>query len=480
MKYHERSAILALDQGTHASRAALFNSRGEVLFAHQSEVKLYRRSQYAVEQDANEILRSVGEVIQTARTYADTHGLLIRYAGLATQRSTVVAWDRAMGHPLYSALSWQDTRGRAFVDRLSVSHEEVQLRTGLQLSAHYGASKLRWLLENVPDVVQAAHSQRLAIGPLSSFLLFHLLEHQPFIVDHGKAGRTLLWDITTRRWDPNLLQDFAINPDWLPQSWPIRAEFGRLLGTDILLSAVNGDQAAALYGHGPPSPETAIINIGTGAFVTINTNYRPVYHRRLLAGITDSDHHRCEYSLEGTVNGAGAALQWAQNAWSINRSIPCRGLDEIDPPIFINTVGSLGSPWWQDGGAPRLIGLSPEDCRHQPARCIAAVIESIVFLLLVNIEQILNVKLEIKKLIVGGGLSHCDMLCQGLADLSGLSVFRSNNAEITARGIAWLAANRPENYSPVPITNFEPRHNPKLEKRYRKAITLLTSLGIDS
>ncbi len=480
MKYYEKFAILALDQGTHASRAVLFNKSGQVLSVHKSGVNLSRRSQYAVEQNANEILRSVREVMHSAKTYADANGLVIRHAGLATQRSTVVAWDRITGHPLYPALSWQDTRARSYLDGLSTSHEEVQLRTGLRLSAHYGASKLRWLVENAPDVVQAAHTDRLAMGPLSSFLLFHLLEHQPFIVDHGNAGRTLLWNIVTKQWDRSLLQTFTINSDWLPRPWPIRAEFGQLKGTDILLSAVNGDQSAALYGHGPPSPETAVINIGTGAFVIINTNNRLVYHSRLLAGIADSDHHQCKYSLEGTVNGAGAALQWAKNAWSIDLSIPCSGGAVTDPPIFLNTVGNLGSPWWQDGGVPKLVGLNPANCRHQSARCITAVIESIIFMIHVNLEQILNIRLEIKKLIVGGGLSHCDMLCRGLADLSGLAVCRSNDVEITGRGIAWLAADRPEHYSPVPTTNFVPRHNPKLEKRYRKAIALLASMGIYS
>ncbi len=221
-----KTAILAIDQGTHASRALLFSSDGHALFKHRCKIGLTRVGPHRVEQDPEEIISSLREVIRLARGYAARHRLEIRRAGISTQRSTTVAWDKTNGKALYPALSWQDTRARAYLTGLEDSVDEIKTLTGLQISAHYGASKLRWLLENVPEVTTAAKSDRLCLGPLSSFILHRLIEKHPLVVDHGNASRTLLWNIRTCQWYPQLLEYFHISSEWLPSSRPIRSELG--------------------------------------------------------------------------------------------------------------------------------------------------------------------------------------------------------------------------------------------------------------
>lgn len=476
-RHHSKElAILALDQGTHASRALLFDNRGEVLCTYKIPVGLQHISPHRVEQDPHEILDSVTQVLQQAREYAQTRGLRIKTAGLCTQRSTVVAWNNKSGEALYPALSWQDTRGRRYLNRLRGDRDEIKSCTGLQISAHYGASKLRWLVENVPEVAQAAEHGKLCIGPLASFLLFHLLEGRRCVIDHGNAARTLLWNIWDCDWDLHLLENFAIDVLWLPQSLPIRADYGRLLDSKIPVSAVNGDQAAALFGHGALQPDTAVVNVGTGAFIMINTGSRAVIHPRLLNGITDSMGTKRQYALEGTVNGAGAALQWVKHSWGLDLSHHSETSESNDPPLFINTVGGLGSPWWKTGMTPEMLGLSPEDCVNAPARCLAAILESIVFMICANLQQILSKGISVRKLSIGGGLSRYDLLCQNLADLSALPVIRSDQSENTARGIAWLAANEPDTFPSISGDRFNPQPNTSLEKRYLRYVTLIDAL----
>ncbi|MEN8129836.1 MAG: FGGY-family carbohydrate kinase, partial [Pseudomonadota bacterium] len=209
---------------------------------------------------------------------------------------------------------------------------------------------------------------------------------------------------------------------------------------------------------------------GTGAFVMIDTGKRVVAHPRLLSGIIDSAINVCSYALEGTVNGAGSALQWAEQTWGLEISQPPRGQN---PPLFINTVGGLGSPWWQAGPPPRLHGSGPQGCRSKPAQCTAAILESIAFLIFANLQQIIRHGFTIRQLSISGGLSRYDMLCQGLADLSALPVIRSRQSEATARGIAWQAGNQAKAFPTASGQRFEPQLNPALKRRYRRFITII-------
>ena len=230
--------------------------------------------------------------------------------------------------------------------------EKIKELTGLQLSPHYGAGKLRWYLDHLPGAKQAFNEGYLAFGPLASFLLFHLLQDQPLLVDHANASRTQLWNLQTRDWDPWLLDLFGIPLETLPSCRPLCHNYGFLRVTDIPLTAVNGDQTSAIYSLGQPRQDTAIVNIGTGAFILLPTGTELMRQPALLSGLARSTENWGEHIIEGTVNGAGAALDWAARQWdlpNITTHLSTWLSREDEPPLFINTIGGLGSPWWHPG-----------------------------------------------------------------------------------------------------------------------------------
>ncbi|GAB4347775.1 MAG: glycerol kinase GlpK [Gammaproteobacteria bacterium] len=468
-----KERLLAIDQGTHASRALLVDHRGSARVVATAEVVLHRQDGGRVEQDAFELLDSVRDVVGAALAWAKREGLRIIRAGLATQRSTVVAWDARDGRPLYPALSWQDTRGKAQLRRFAAEAGEVEAKTGLRLSPHYGASKLRWLVEEVEAVGRAARGHRLRMGPLAAFLLHHLLEEAPHRCDVVNASRTLLVDLRVRNWDASLIHAAGLEREWLPECRPVIDDYGVLRGTTIPISAVNGDQNAALCADGRPGAEALRVNAGTGAFIAAPVESMADSPAPLLGSILWSDDGAAHYLLEGTVNGAGAALKWAESreglppAESVLANWPeC----PEGPPLFLNTVGGLGSPWWRSGIPPRWLeeaGTFDASCR------IAGVAESILFLIGANVDLVRERVPSTRFIILSGGLAKGDGWCQRLADLTGMEVRRSAAAEATGRGIAWLAAGRPDDWRAAGADRFTATPDPALERRYTRFIRAL-------
>ncbi len=466
------SWILALDQGTHASRAVLWDGDGQHQATVLRKVELQRPQEGWVEQDAAALLDSLRDAMNEALAIAREAKATVIAAGLATQRSTVVAWDRETGQPLAPALSWQDTRAQAVIDALSDSASLIKARTGLQLSSHYGASKLRWLLDHVPAVHEAARAKHLSVGPLASFLLFHLLEGQPLVCDETNVARTLLWNFRARDWDEELLALFQIPREILPLGHPVIHPYGRLCDSHIPLRVVSGDQNAALYATGRPPADTAAVNVGSGAFALALTATPKSRGSPLLSGIAMSRAEQRDYLLEGTVNGAGAALEYAVRQWGITDPIQL-----LEPwpecpdgvPIYMNAVSGLGSPWWRAGFTPELSELS--DGREYSDACrLAGVAESIVFHLETNLRCLRKAGCRFKSLRISGGLSHIDGFCQRLADLTGLAVVRPQETEATARGIAWLASGESAGWEADEMTHFEPQSNAALKHRYTISI----------
>ncbi len=461
--------LLILDQGTHASRGLLISPSGEILYSRWQKISLTRSTPPRVEQNAEEILASIRSVVRECVDWASRHMLYISAVGLATQRSTVVAWDKITNLPLAPAISWQDTRTATWLATLKVDPKEIRARTGLPLSPHYGASKMHWLLENEPEVRNAADHHRLMMGPLASFLLSNITQGHPQLADHSNASRTLLWNLQTRDWDPWLAHLFDIDLEWLPESVPIQSYFGVLENTDIPINLVNGDQSAAMFGHGSINDTTAVINMGTGAFIVLPTGNSPKPHPHLLSGIVSSDSQHACYCLEATVNGAGAALEWIQKRFAITdiHSLDWAAID--NPPVIVNTIGGLGSPWWIADVN------SPIDCATMDAAtCVAAVMESIVFMLTANLRELQSTGHPIEEIKMGGGLSRSDELCQRLADLTDLRVYRSAETEITALGTARLIAGNTGHFAAPTLDDFENEKNHALEARYQKSMRLIS------
>jgi glycerol kinase len=469
---------LAIDQGTHATRAIVFDGQGRPVAFASRPVALQVRDRAVVEQAPGDVLDSLHAVLDEVLHHPDIDPARIAAAGLATQRSSVLAWDRRTGRALSPVLSWQDTRTAAGLAALHGYERAIRERTGLRLSPHYGAGKLRWLLRHEAGVAAARAQGVLALGPLAAFLLHHLTGADIEAVDHANASRTLLWNLETRDWDSWLLGLFDVPRELLPACRPILADHGVLHGRDIPLRAVNGDQTAALYAHGLPPGDTIVVNIGTGAFVLLPTGGIRRAHPALLSGLSRSDDELADYYLEGTVNGAGAALDWVADRYRI-ADWPAQApgwLDAIEsPPVFLNSIGGLGAPWWQPGPEP--VFLADGDAMPVgPAQAITAAVESIVFLIQANVELLRRLNPAAARIRISGGLASLDGLCRKLADLSGLTVERSALIESTARGIAWLAAGCPDDWTPPTLeSRFLPRNDPRLEERYARFRAALDS-----
>jgi glycerol kinase len=474
------SLTLAIDQGTHTTRAVVFDADGRQLALGRAPVDLQRISPAEVEQSPEDILMSLEQALSDVLSHPSVDPAAIGQAGLATQRSSVLAWERRSGRALSAVLSWQDTRTRQQLAGLASEADAVSRRTGLRLSPHYGAGKLRWLLAHNEAVQRARDNDDLVIGPLASYLLQHLTGADTATVDHANASRTLLWNLERRDWDPWLCELFGVPAGLLPACRPICADHGRMVSGGFPVTAMNGDQTAALYAHGNPGEDTLLVNIGTGAFVLLPTGHTPRRHPDLLTGISRSNRTQGDYYLEGTVNGAGAAVQWAGQHIDLadwQTRLP-RWLEAVTaPPVFLNSIGGLGSPWWRPGPAAGFLDCS-DISTVPPAEALVAVIESIAFMVGSNIELLRAQFPNVRRIHISGGLSRLDGLCRRIASLSGLEVVRPAQVETTARGIAWLAAGGPDSWvSAGDAAHFEPQSIPGLWRRYDRFRAAIEDAG---
>jgi glycerol kinase len=456
---------LALDQGSHSSRAVLFDAFGTEVASAHVPVGSRRADDDRIEQDPGELLQSLRTSALDACDGEASRGRLISSAGLATQRSTIVCWERGSGRALTEAISWQDRRNAAWLTRLRSVAGRVREITGLPLSPHYGASKLRWCLDHVSGVQRAAAARDLAAGPLSSFLVRGLVNDRTAVVDPANASRTLLFDPATLDWSPELLGMFDLSSQMLPRCVPTWYPYGVLeLGQrQVPLTACTGDQSAAAFAFGTPDSSVALVNIGTGAFVQRVAPAGALLPDGLLRSVLCSDRVAAIRCHEGTVNGAASAIEWlrSQVALDVDRALAAPSSSH-EPPLFMNGVGGLGSPFWQPDFPVEFVGDGDDDAR------LAAVIESIVFLLCVNLDA-LQRSAPLQRIRISGGLSRSDALCRTLAELSGMPVERYALAEATARGVAFMAAGQPASWRPVPVERvFTPSGDDALRSRYAR------------
>ncbi|HEV7165904.1 MAG TPA: FGGY family carbohydrate kinase [Gammaproteobacteria bacterium] len=391
---------LSLDQGGHASRALVFDQNGRLAASAECVIRTRTSGRLRVEHAPQALLHSLQKAADIAVGRLPRRAEISTTA-LATQRSSIACWDRRNGRALSPVISWQDRRAIRRVAALAPHTQEVRALTGLVLSPHYGASKLAWCLEHLAPVRLAQRQGQLAAGPLASFIVANLLLEQPCIADPVNGGRTQLLDVQRGAWSPRLCEIFGVAKEILPDCVPNAFRFGHLKagGRSIPLTVVTGDQPAALFALGEPRADTAYVNIGTGAFVQC---LRAADVPGLLHSLIWRSADETLYALEGTVNGAGAALQWLATRSHVPMAKALRLLPEWlasvqEPPLFLNGVGGLGAPYWRPAFRSRFIGKggTPEK--------MVAVLESVVFLLLENLERMQQGDARIRRITVSGG-----------------------------------------------------------------------------
>ena len=466
---------LALDQGGHASRAILYDAHGHAVADAFAPVATLRNAEGHVEHDPDALIGSLRRAIDDVCARPEIAGRRIAAAGLATQRSSIACWNRDTGAALAPIVSWQDRRNAQWLQRLAPQADWIRRTTGLALTPHYGASKMRWCLDHLPDVRRAADSGVLAMGPLASYVLRRLLVPPPFVADPANASRTQLWDIATQDWSPALLALFGIDAAALPRCVTSRHDSGTLPtpAGSVPLTVATGDQSAVPFAFGALAPATAYVNVGTGAFVQRAIRDRLPEAPRLLASVVWSDPTGVDFMLEGTVNGAGSALDWFAQREGVDLPPMLAALANADPttlapPLFLNGISGIGAPFWVSSFDSRFIGTGDASAR------LAAVLESIVFLVNNNLDELRPHGPPLDRILVTGGMADNDFFCRALASVAGIPVFRSREREATAKGLAYLVAGQPAGWQARGDgDHFGPAQDLALAARFRAWITAL-------
>jgi glycerol kinase len=442
-----RKYVLALDQGTTSSRAVLFNREGAVCAAASREFRQHYPRAGWVEHDAEEIWQSQFEAAQSALAAGQASADDLAAIGLTNQRETVLLWDRSTGRPVHPAIVWQCRRTAARCDRIRLEgfDKVIRERTGLVTDAYFSATKIAWLLENVPTARARAERGELACGTIDSWLIWRLTGGRVHATDVSNASRTMLFNIAALGWDEQILRYFAIPPSLLPAVKSSCEVFGEtdLLGAPVPIGGVAGDQQASLFGHHCFAAGAVKNTCGTGCFLLMNAG--PVIPRSdsgLLATVAWGRDGRTTYALEGSVFIAGAAIQWLRDemglireAWEteeIARSVP-----DTQGVYFVPAFVGLGAPHWDAYARGTIVGLTRGANRKHLVR---AALESIAYQTRDVVEAMRrDVGSRPEVLRVDGGAARNDFLCQFQADILGVPVERPAITETTALGAAYLA-----------------------------------------
>lgn len=441
--------LLAIDQGTTSSRAMIFDARCRPVSVAQQEFAQHFPQDGWVEHDPEELWQSVLDVVREALHRAELSAADICAIGITNQRETTLLWDAETGEAVYPAIVWQDRRTAAFCDQLQAAgHEQlISERTGLLIDPYFSATKLRWLLDEVPDARQRAEQGQLRFGTVDSFLLWRLTGGKVHRTDATNASRTLLFNIHTQQWDPELLALLDIPPGLLPEVLDNTAEFGHtdpaLFGASIPISAMAGDQQAALVGQACFAPGSVKSTYGTGCFMVMNTGHTPVRSaHRLLTTLAYRFDGQATYALEGSIFVAGAAIQWLRDGLKLIKHADetealAEQVGDQSGVYLVPAFTGLGAPYWDPLARGAIMGLTRDT---GIAEIVTAGLQSVCFQTRDLLEAMqADGDMPITSLRVDGGMVVNKWMVQALANTLGVQVERPQVTETTALGVACLA-----------------------------------------
>ena len=443
-------AVLAIDQGTTGTTALVIGHDCSVLGRAYSEFTQYYPHPGWVEHDAVEIWKVSLDVASRAVAAADIEGAELAAIGITDQRETTVIWDRRTGRPVHRAVVWQSRQTAEICDRLrDAGHEKwIHERTGLVLDAYFSASKIRWILDRVPNGQALAEAGDLLFGTIDTWLLWKLTGGEVHATDPTNASRTLLFDIHRRRWASDLLELFDVPRVMLPEVRPSSGVFGRTrslgsLPAGIPIAGIAGDQQAALYGQACWRPGMVKATYGTGSFVVLNMGDTVTLSENgLVTTVCCDATGGPAYALEGSIFTTGAAIQWLRDEMGLidhaaeTETIGSRVSDTMGVYV-VPAFAGLGAPHWDMHARGAVVGLTRGSGRDQ---LIRATLDSIAYQTR-DVVDIMNRDsgIEITELRVDGGAAANNVLMQFQADILGIPVVRPNLLETTAAGAAFLA-----------------------------------------
>lgn len=445
----QKKYVVALDQGTTSSRAIVFDHDANIVSVSQREfTQLYPNPGW-VEHDPMEIWASQSSVLIEVLARAGIHSDEVAAIGITNQRETTVIWEKATGKPIYNAIVWQCRRSAEICEQLKAQglEEYVRDNTGLLLDPYFSGTKIKWILDNVPNAREQAERGELLFGTIDTWLVWKLTEGKVHVTDPTNAARTLLFNIHSLTWDDKLLKALDIPLSMLPEVKPSCSVYGTTRiageGSEIQVAGMAGDQQAALFGQLCVEPGMAKNTYGTGCFLLMNTGTKAVRSNHgLLTTVAVGPKGEVNYALEGSVFMGGATIQWLRDELGLIR-------DASDTEYFASKVADtngvylvpafvgLGAPYWDPNARGALFGLTRGANRNH---IIRAALESIAY----QSKDLLDAMtkdsgVSLKRLKVDGGAVANDFLMQFQADITDVEVLRPSNCETTALGAAFLA-----------------------------------------
>ncbi|MDP1573625.1 MAG: glycerol kinase GlpK [Coxiellaceae bacterium] len=479
--------FLAIDQGTTSTRAMIFDERANALGSHQIPFKQHFPDNGWVEHMPTDIWETTLTCCKNVLLKTQLTAEKITAIGITNQRETTIVWDKKTGEAIYPAIVWQDRRTAKHCAQLSQDNKIVDAisnKTGLRIDAYFSATKIAWILDHVENTgIKArdrAEKGELAFGTIDTFLLWKFTNGKSFATDATNASRTLLFNIHTQTWDDELLAIFNIPKNILPTVLDCNAHFGvtekSLLGAEIPITGIAGDQQAASIGQACFNEGMIKSTYGTGCFVMINTGKTVVKsHYQLLSTIAYRINHKTTYALEGSIFSAGVGMQWlTQNLKCLENANESEKLIADIPDThgvyFVPAFTGLGAPYWNPDARAAILGITRET---QIPHIVRAALEAVAYQTCDLIEAIKeDISLPLQALRVDGGMTHNAWLLQFLADMLAMPVMRNSCVETSALGVALLAglgAGVYKNLSDIEqIVQSEKIISPKMHESDRK------------
>lgn len=441
--------LVAFDQGTTSSRTLIFDRDSQLVsIAQQTITQIYPHAGW-VEHDPEEMVSSQLSTLHTALEQGDIAPSQIAAIGITNQRETTIIWNKITGQPVYNAIVWQCRRTTSMCQQYQQQDPEfeqyIQEHTGLVLDPYFCATKIKWILDNVPNARQQAQAGELLFGTVDTWLLWKLTNGAVHATDYTNASRTLLFNINTLAWDPHLLAKFDIPPSLLPEVKASSGHFGNfaLAGSTIAITGIAGDQQAALFGHLAVKAGQVKNTYGTGCFLLMHTGASKVQSRHgLLTTLACGPAGEPQYALEGAVFMGGATMQWLRDEMKLFTDVTqsaslAEQVSSTDGVYVVPAFTGLGAPYWQPNARGTIMGLTRGT---QANHLVRAGLESIAY----QTHDVLtamqaDADLQLMQLQVDGGASNNVFLMQFQADLLDIPVTKPQQSEVTALGAAYLA-----------------------------------------
>ena len=443
--------IVGIDQGTSSSRCVIYDHSASVITSAQQEFPQHYPQPGWVEHDPEAIWSSVRDTTREAMATAGASATDVTAIGITNQRETTLVWNRDSGECVHNAIVWQDRRT---ADRCADLRRDgiepiVTDKTGLRLDPYFSATKILWILENVPDAREQARAGKLAFGTVDSFLLWRLTGGRVHATDASNASRTLLFNIHSQRWDDELLEIFDIPVAMLPDVMDCAADFGTthcdVLDGPVPILGIAGDQQAALIGQAGFDYGMTKSTYGTGCFVIANTSNEALLSRnKLLTTVANRIQGTVTYGLEGSVFVAGSAMQWLRDELQVIDSAPeseaiAKATGVVDDVIVVPAFAGLGAPHWDPHARGAVLGLSRGSGRDQ---VVTATLQAIAYQTRDLMDAMADDGIAPSVIRVDGGMVANDWFLQFLADILATPVERPANVESTVLGAAYLAGHQ--------------------------------------